>query len=234
MPRIHDYQAPPAKLQPASRGMQEWETTARRAGPLYNAAAQDVRERGKLAADAVEAEAWRLNFLNVYHNLRVQQEDAVAQSRERKQFRVQYGRGRSSGDPRFGAGYGMAQGAIAGAVGLSQIAANEFGPPTNDRLVPKGVNKGGKLYDADAPVTINDEWSNLEPPIGDDFSKYPTSTVDDYTQTRDAIAADRARYEGLESSYGDPNKPPSMWNPLNWSPSTWWGSTPAAEAEIPR
>lgn len=238
MPTIKAYTAPPSPLRPSDRGMQEWETYARRAGPLYNAAAQGVRERGRLAGDDIESRDWQLNFLSLYHSLRLDREEQALRAQQAAKYptvQMQFGRGRGSGDPRFGAGYGMAGGTvsdrtyagIAGANALATIASGAVGGPGT---APYG-SKGGMIAE---PPTYRDELQR-------DLASDPYSFDDLMTRLTGGPPLTSTQREAEAEQYGGPRKfeeiindplgtkiaQPQSSTPFDWAASSWnpanWG-----------
>lgn len=244
MPVINEYHSRPVSIQPTGRGMQEWETTARRAGPLYNAAAQDVRERGKLAADAIEDQGWQMNFLRAYHQLREDNAEAAAEAyaQAHPQINISLRGGRGGGGSYPGGSSASAGGIIGGAVGLSQVAASDAYGPTNDRLVPKGINKGGKIYDVDEEMEKNrQEQLKKDAALGNygggsDIGGYGGGGNPDYVPSERAVGP--IRNEELPAGFPlpAPKAPSTPWtfpNPLDWisgggtSNSSDYGSAPS-------
>lgn len=58
MPRIVEYNPSTPRLGPNDRALQAWETTGRRVGPLYNQAAQEMEQAGRVQGDMERAKAW--------------------------------------------------------------------------------------------------------------------------------------------------------------------------------
>ncbi|MGE3279690.1 MAG: hypothetical protein AB7H90_03470 [Alphaproteobacteria bacterium] len=61
MPKIREYNAPTRRLNPSDRASQAWETAGRRFGPLYNQAAQDIKEAGRVRGAMERAKIWPFN-----------------------------------------------------------------------------------------------------------------------------------------------------------------------------
>lgn len=58
MPRIVEYTAPTKQVNPSDRPQAAWETAGRRIGPLYNAAAQDIRQAGAVQGQMEKDKIW--------------------------------------------------------------------------------------------------------------------------------------------------------------------------------
>lgn len=234
MPTIKEYYAPPSPLRPSDRGEQEWETYARRAGPLYNAAAQGARERGRLAGDDIESRDWQLNFLNLYHNLAAQRDAEYEKARAAglpPPVSVRFN-GRSSGNPRFGAGYGMAGGqigtstyaGIAGANALSELAVQ----PYTGGQAPHGY-KGNSNRIVEPPTFQNDLQREVasEPSSFDDLMKRLTGSPMPDSLQREAEAEQTGGPRKFEDIINDPLGTKPAAQPLDWSSSAWnpanWG-----------
>lgn len=69
MPTIRDYNPAARKLNPSDRAQQAWETAGRRVGPLYNAAAADQREAGKVKGDMERAKIWPFDIYALENSL---------------------------------------------------------------------------------------------------------------------------------------------------------------------
>lgn len=66
MPKIPEYSARRFSLNPSDRAISAYETVGRRIGPLYNAAAQDIREQGRVEASAIKARSWPYDIAEFY------------------------------------------------------------------------------------------------------------------------------------------------------------------------
>lgn len=222
MPQIKEYTAPRSPLSPSDKGMQEWEIVGRRAGPLYNAAAQDVRERAKLAADEIEGRDWTLNYLVAYR--RIRDENAAAMEAQRAamrppEVRIQFGRGRS-GNQYPGGSSESAGGRVdpsvyatmSGAVGLSQIAGGKQG------------SKGGKI--AEPPTFQDDIQRELasDPYSFDDLMKRLTGSPMPDAVQREAEAEQAGGARKFEDIINDPL---GTGSPSSSSTSSWWSWMPS-------
>lgn len=249
MPVINEYHSRPVSITPTGRGMQEWETTARRVGPLYNAAAQDVRERGKLAGDEIQAEGWQLNFLKAYHQLRQENEDEAQRRLDAlkpPEVRISYGKGHGGGGGYPGGSSGTAGGIIGGAVGLSDIAS-----PYGGRSAPNG-SPGSKLYDANTgefkrssgggiygPAPFKDELQRdlaSDPKSYDDLTKRLTGQSNteyeqdryiqgeiDLENSRNSSSNQKSQFDNLSGQLAPGAKQEDMsqpWSPY-WNPMNW-------------
>lgn len=69
MPRITEYTAPQKQLNPSDRAQQAWETAGRRVGPLYNQAAQDIKQAGVVQGQMERDKIWPFDIAALYeHN----------------------------------------------------------------------------------------------------------------------------------------------------------------------
>lgn len=113
MPQIRDYTAPQRRLDPSDRAAQSYETAGRRVGPLYNAAAQDVRERGQFKAAGIRGRAWPFDILEL-------EAKAKAAGNEIRGTGFQVRGGSRGGMALQGSGLGTTGGAVGGGGGYGR------------------------------------------------------------------------------------------------------------------
>lgn len=58
MPKIREYAPSIPRLNPSDRALAAWETAGRRVGPLYNEAAQDIKDAGRARGDMERMKTW--------------------------------------------------------------------------------------------------------------------------------------------------------------------------------
>jgi hypothetical protein len=58
MAKIREYNPTLSKVNPSDRAIAAWETAGRRVGPLYNQAAQDIKEAGRVKGEMERAKSW--------------------------------------------------------------------------------------------------------------------------------------------------------------------------------
>jgi hypothetical protein len=236
LPQIKEYNAPKSALRPSDKGTSEWEIVGRRAGPLYNAAGQDMRERARLAAEEIEGRDWTLNYLVAYRRIREEMEVAREAARP-PEIQVNFRKGSSGQYPGGSSGTAGGRvspytyGAMAGANSLSQIAA--YG----GRQAPHG-SKGPQFAE---PPTFTDDIQRQvasEPYSFDDLMTRltgspmpPTQEVANEEYDPSAVTprtSDQILVNPMDATSADYGGPPSSW--WDWVPSF---SSPAAEAQIP-
>ncbi len=154
MPNIKTYTAPPASLTESDKGGQAWSQAGRRLGPLYNEAAQFMRESGKLAADN-KAQLWPFDILELY-----QRQQAAAARAGGGGVRVRGSIDQNSafggyGDPGMGNGQ-VSQGAAALGQALSDGGqAMSQKPRQKDPNVPAGAPGEDYTLDQGNIVTMS-------------------------------------------------------------------------------
>lgn len=108
-------------LTPESKGQEAIEIAGRRIGPLYNQAAQDIRERGQIAAEGIKQRIWPYDMLALY--------DRTAGSGGGVSFRVVGGSGSGgSSTPRTYADHSRAGNGVRNFAGLANGLIRGGGP----------------------------------------------------------------------------------------------------------
>lgn len=224
MPTIRDYNPAKRKLNPNDRAQQAWETAGRRVGPLYNAAAADQREAGKVKGDMERAKIWPFDIYALENSLAPQVKN-TKETTSRETGREDAGSSirvvgslnplsRGRGGLRGGTGnidpgdWAYTHGeASAGAAGMSRLARNmvsgsDAHKSNENTTNPELIGRPDWYYDGSHKIEGPDGKS-ITPYQADILKRY-NERQDEHTQAKaDRANAIAERDAARESKYWD-------------------------------